>query len=270
MRIATWNINGVRRHQERLLDWLRVRKPDLVALQKINAEERDFPSGELMDAGYYAVVHGSPPEPRNNYGVAILSRREPRVVQQGLPGQDGLGPRLLTVDVDGLEFSSVYAPYELESSKRRSSGRSKLAWFESLTEHLTATRPESGRRVKCGDFNVVPVNRYGPKRRLRTPNYDKDVQARFGTMLKEAGLADLYAAPPSGWSDRFMYEGREGWVKFGRLEYVLGTQNMVDLNPVVRFDIDHAVDHNPRFHYWVRAPIIADFNVQSTLGLGCE
>ncbi len=255
MRIATWNIKGVQSRLGRLLDWLRAQEPDLVALQKINVLEEAFPFDAFTRAGYYAVVHGFPAEPRKNYGVAILSRREPRVVRQGLPRQDGLGPRLLTVDVDGLEFSSVYAPSRLEHP-----AGTKVEWFERLTEHLTATRPESGRRVMCGDFNVVPVNRYGPKGRLRTPNYDKDVQARFGTMLKEAGLADLYAAPPSGWSDRFMYEGREGWVKFSRLEYVLGTPNMVDLNPVVRFDIDHAIIRNPNF-YWVRAPIIADFDV---------
>ena len=169
---------------------------------------------------------------------------------------DAPGPRLLTVYVDGLEFSFVYAPSKLEYPTG-----TKVEWFESLSEHLTATRPESGRRVMCGDFNVVPEDWYGPRGFVRgSDNYHPDVQARFGTMLKEAGLVDHYAAPPSSWSDRFMYEGREGWVKFSRLEYVLGTRNMVALNPVVRFDINHAIVRNPNF-YRVRAPIIADFDV---------
>ena len=75
-------------------------------------------------------------------------------------------------------------------------------------------------------------------------------------MLNAAGLFDLYAAPPPGWNDRFIFESSEACLKFSRLEYVLGTQNLVDRNPIVRFDIDHAIVDNPGFP-WVRAPIIA-------------
>ena len=255
MRVASWNINGVRCHQGRLLDWLSVQKPDLVALQKIRAQKEDFPFDAFSRAGYHAAVHCPPSRRRGDHGVAILSRRKPRVrLPKGLPGQEGFGPRLLTVEVDGLEFSSVYAPYKMTCSTG-----TKIEWFEGLTEHLTTRRPESGRRVLCGDFNVVPESRFGPRGRIGSPNYHKDVQARFDALLTEAGLSDLYAAPPAGWKDRFTFEGRAACLKFSRLEYVLGTQRILNLNPVVRFDIDHAIDDGS-FNSWVRAPIIVDLD----------
>lgn len=254
MRIASWNINGVRRRQGRLIDWLRAQRPDLVALQKVNAQERDFPFDAFRRAGYHAEVHGSPSRPQGSYGVAILSRRKPRILQKGLRGQEGLGPRLLTVEADGLEFSSVYAPYKMTCSTG-----TKIEWFETLIEQLKTTRLESERRVLCGDFNVVPEYRFGLRGRLNTDNYDPGVQARFGAMLKEAGLFDLYDAPPRGWGDRFTYEGPEGCVKCSRVEYVLGTQGVRALNPDVWFDIGHAIVRNPP-HYWVRAPIVADLD----------
>ena len=112
MRIATWNINGVGQHRGRLLSWLSAQKPDLVALQKIRIAEGEFPTGVFANAGYYTEKHSYPRGhgKRGDYGVAILSRNKPWILDEGLPGQDELGPRLLTVDVDGMEFSSVYAP----------------------------------------------------------------------------------------------------------------------------------------------------------------
>lgn len=203
-------------------------------------------------------MHSFRPTWGGDFGIAILSRQKPSVVRPGLPGQEGLGPRLLTVEVDGLDFSSVYVPFELEYG-----GGTKIKWFECLTEHLTTRRSVAGRRVLCGDSNVVPECRCGPRGWISSPNYNKDVQAVFGGMLNAAGLSDLYSAPPSdpkGWRDRFTFQGNEACLKLSRVEYVLGTQDLVELNPVVWFDIDHAIARNSPF-YWVRSPIIADFGV---------
>ena len=251
MKIASWNIKGVTKHQGLLLSWLNAQKPDLVALQKINVKEENFPTDVFARAGYYAGVHSYPQ--RGDYGVAILSRKKPRILHEGLPEQQELGPRLLTVEVDGLEFSSVYAPYG-----RYEEIQPKLEWFESLTAHLGAMRPRSGQRVLCGDFNAVPKCRFGPDGPVRnSPNYHEDVQEVFRTLLKVGGLFDLYADPPLGWDDRFMFKTPEACLKFSRLEYVLGTQGVIDRSPAVRFDIDHAIVRNPPFP-WVRAPIVAD------------
>ena len=73
-------------------------------------------------------------------------------------------------------------------------------------------------------------------------------------------MCDLSARrPPAHWDDPFMFTGRERCLKFSRLEYVLGTQGIVDRDPVVKFDIDHAIMNNG-FFPWVRAPIVVDLN----------
>ena len=253
MRIASWNINGVKGRLDLLLDWLCAQKPDLVALQKIRARREVFPFDAFDRAGYHAEAHCCRPGHPYDYGVAILSRREPLVRQKGLPGQEERGPRLLTVEVDGLEFSSVYAP---AATKKKCSTETRIEWFERLTEHLKTTRPASGRRVLCGDFNVVAVSRFGSSGRKSSVRGDEHVRARFGAMLKEAGLLDLYEVAPPDWKERFAFEGHDACLKFSRLEYMLGTQSIVSLNPVVRFDIDHAIERNPPYD-WVCAPIIA-------------
>ena len=121
MRIATWNVNGVRARLPYLLKWLAERQPDLVGLQKIRVPDAEFPAQAFESVGYHAVAYCR----KGEYGVGILSREKPTVVQGGLPGQDAQGAWLVTAEVDGLELSSVYAPYGAVDVSRPSSPGSR-------------------------------------------------------------------------------------------------------------------------------------------------
>ena len=92
MRLATWNINGLRARFDFLLHWLDARQPDVVGLQELKLEDEKFPSADLESVGYRALTHGQ----KAWNGVAILSREPATLVQQGLPGQEDLGARLIT------------------------------------------------------------------------------------------------------------------------------------------------------------------------------
>src|SRR6266571_2267733 len=87
VRIATWNVNGLRARLEFLVLWLRERRPDLVGLQELKLTEEQFPHSVLETEGYRAVVHGQ----KAWNGVAILSRHPVTVTQKGLPGQEEFG-----------------------------------------------------------------------------------------------------------------------------------------------------------------------------------
>ena len=136
MRIATWSINGIRARKEVLLRWLDEQQPDVVALQKIRASEEVFREElrAILSTGRFSRFRSADYCARawcreGEYGVAVLSRKKSEVVQEGLPGQERIGPSFLTVDVDGLEVSSVYAPYG-DDIKRRAN------WLASLAEHI--------------------------------------------------------------------------------------------------------------------------------------
>ncbi|MYF70667.1 MAG: hypothetical protein F4053_13660 [Proteobacteria bacterium] len=255
MKIATWNIDGVRAKEGALLRWLREQKPDLVALQKIKVSEDEFPTATFDRVGYHAEAHCNGPK---DFGVAILCRKKngtkPRVVQKGLDGQEELGARLLTVDVEGLEFSSVYAPYGTCKDIQP-----KLDWFECLIEHLRSRRSRSEQQVLCGDFNVLAEWRVGPggPPKYKSPVFCKEVRAKFRKLLESAGLLDLYERRPPDCEDPFIFEGKQARLKFSRLEYVLGTPGVADRDPVVRFDFEYSIIKNGPFP-WVRAPIVAD------------
>ncbi|MFV2090816.1 MAG: endonuclease/exonuclease/phosphatase family protein, partial [Pseudomonadales bacterium] len=96
MKIATWNVNGLKARLDFLKIWLEQRQPDVVGLQELKLVDESFPHAEIEALGYRAVTHGQ----KSWNGVAVLSRLPMEALQIGLPGQADFGSRLLTVRVD--------------------------------------------------------------------------------------------------------------------------------------------------------------------------
>jgi len=152
MRIATWNVNGLRARYEFFLHWLRDRRPDLVALQEIKSTEDQFPFQELASEGYSAVVHGQ----KGWNGVAILSRHPVANVIKGLPSDDEPEARLISAEVGDLRFTSVYCPNG--KSLEHPDYLKKLRWFDRLQDLLVdCCRPDSP-LIVAGDFNICATS----------------------------------------------------------------------------------------------------------------
>ncbi|MDG1958764.1 MAG: exodeoxyribonuclease III [Candidatus Binatia bacterium] len=152
MRIASWNINGMKARLGYLKHWLEARQPDVVGLQELKMQDDQFPHEALAEIGYHAVVHGQ----KAWNGVAVLTREKPaELVCRGLPGQEEMGSRLIATRVDGLNFITVYVPngknLEHEDYQR------KLKWYDDLQRFLVDTFDAGDPLVLCGDFNICPT-----------------------------------------------------------------------------------------------------------------
>jgi exodeoxyribonuclease-3 len=151
VRLASWNVNGLRARLDFVAHWLAARKPDVVGLQELKLTDEQFPHETFADLGYRAVTLGQ----KSWNGVAVLSRQEAEVVQRGLPGQEALGARLLTARVAGLLFSTIYVPNGKDVD--HADFPSKLAWLDALAEHLETRHSPQEPLILCGDFNVAPA-----------------------------------------------------------------------------------------------------------------
>ena len=85
MRIATWNVNGLRARLDFIAHWLKSREPDVVGLQELKTSDEEFPHDDFRALGYHAVVHGQ----KGWNGVAVLSRTPAEAETRGLPGPGG-------------------------------------------------------------------------------------------------------------------------------------------------------------------------------------
>ena len=80
MRIASWNINSLRKRQDRLFAWLEATKPDIVCLQETKCPDEQFLALALEAASYHSAYHGE----KSYNGVAILAKTELRDVRPSL------------------------------------------------------------------------------------------------------------------------------------------------------------------------------------------
>jgi exodeoxyribonuclease-3 len=250
VRVATWNVNGLRSRQGLLAHWLAARRPDVVALQELKLTEAQFPRAEIEALGYSALVHGE----KGWNGVAILARKPLEPVQIGLPGSD-FGARLVTARVEGLSVTSVYCPNG--KSVAHEDFPRKLAWFDALAAYWTAHHPPDEPALLCGDFNLCPaaIDSWNEAGFAGAIFHTDAERARFRALLS-AGLFDLFRERNpelqafTWWDYRGgAFHKREGL----RIDLLLATRPVLDRIASVEIDREYrkkqggftASDHAP-------------------------
>ena len=187
MRVATWNVNGLRARQDLVRLWLRERKPDLVGLQELKLPDEQFPHDAFREEGYLAATHGQ----KSWNGVAVLSREPVEVLQVGLPGQEELGARLLAVRARDLDFTTLYCPNGKHTGHE--DFPRKLAWLDALAAHLEARRGAGRPAVVCGDLNLcpAPIDSWNEAELSGSIFHTDAERARFQRLLA-AGFVDVF------------------------------------------------------------------------------
>ena len=157
MKIVSWNINSLRKRQDRLFAWLQATEPDIVCLQETKCPDEQFPALALQAAGYHSVYDGE----KSYNGVAILAKIELQDVQPSLC-DEVVDPqaRVIAATIGHLRVYSIYAPNG--QAVGSPAYEYKLHWYRRLRDCLA--REKSTDLVVCGDFNVAPedIDVYDP------------------------------------------------------------------------------------------------------------
>jgi len=156
MRIATWNINGIKARLPVLKLWLEQHKPDIVCLQEIKSLDENFPREEFDGLGYNIQTHGQ----KSFNGVAILSLHPFDEVTRGLPGDDSDEQARLIEGVfsspeGAVRVCNIYLPNgnPVDSEKFPY----KLKWMQRLRAFVDARLKREEPFILLGDFNLIPT-----------------------------------------------------------------------------------------------------------------
>lgn len=163
MKIATFNINGIKARAPALCDWLDETSPDVVLLQEIKSVDEAFPADLFEDRGYNVETHGQ----KSFNGVAILSKHPLEDVVRGLPGDDSdEQARWIEATVCGeagaLRICGLYLPngnpVEMEGGAPIAGGKYayKLDWMERLRQRAKALLADEIPALMAGDYNIIP------------------------------------------------------------------------------------------------------------------
>jgi len=154
MKLATFNINGIKARAEALTSWLAEAKPDVVCLQEIKSVDEGFPRAQFEAMGYRVETHGQ----KGFNGVAILSLLPLVDVRRGLPGDaSDEQARWIEAVVDGprpIRVCGLYLPNGNPAPGPKYDY--KLAWMARMETRIRELLAAEEAFVALGDYNVIP------------------------------------------------------------------------------------------------------------------
>jgi len=173
LKIATFNVNSIRRRLELVLDWLAANQPDVMCLQETKVQDHEFPVDVFRQAGYFATYRGM----KGYNGVATLSKAEPTRVLYGLhEGADNEDFRILQTVIDGIPIVNSYVPQGNSISSEKYAY--KLEWFARIRHYFETQLDPQAPAIWLGDLNVAPepIDVYHPDKRGNDPDFHIDAR----------------------------------------------------------------------------------------------
>jgi exodeoxyribonuclease-3 len=252
MRIASWNINSLRKRQDRFFAWLEATKPDIVCLQETKCPDELFPALALQAVGYRSAYHGE----KSYNGVAILAKSELHDVRPSLCDEViDRQARMIAATVENLRVFSIYAPNG--QAVGSPAYEYKLHWYRRLRDCIA--KEKFGDLVVCGDFNVAPQD---------IDIYDPELW-RGAIMVSEAERAAFRALCEMGLRDTLRINYKEGelftWWDYQmrafeknrglRIDAILASDKLAERCSASGIDIDMRKGKDPSDH----APVWAEF-----------
>ena len=221
MKIATWNVNGIRARHEQFAQWAASEKPDVICLQEIKAKLDQIPQTCSIE-GYTCYWHGA-----GGYsGVGLHIRtgfaQNPRFTHPDFDHET----RIVQAQIEDTVFTSVYVPNGGKDFE------AKIAFINSLIAYAADLKRRGLKLVLCGDMNIArsDMDVHPKERKPRAIGQLPMERELFEQLLRDGGLVDtgrmLYPDDEtyfSWWAPwREMRQRNIGW----RLDYVLASEEL--------------------------------------------
>jgi exodeoxyribonuclease-3 len=157
MKIASWNVNSLNVRLPHLEEWLKLRQPDVVALQETKLEDTRFPAAALAALGYRSVFAGQ----KTYNGVALVTREPVTDVCVGIHGFEDEQKRVLAATLgEGPHAIRIVDLYVVNGQAVGSEKYDyKLRWLAACRDWLAEERERHPNLVVLGDFNIAPDDR---------------------------------------------------------------------------------------------------------------
>jgi exodeoxyribonuclease-3 len=253
MKIATWNVNGIRKRHAEVIEWIDREAPDVVCLQEIKASAEQVPA-LLVDAvtpSYAVHWHGH----KGYSGVALLVKKEKYPDAVFTHPKLDIENRIVVAETAPFVFGSVYIPNGGKDYK------AKLKFLDELIDWATELRASEKHLVLCGDFNVAFRDQdVHPMEQRRVIGQLPEERAKLYRLFDQGCLVDVgrKVAPDDDrlftwWAPwRNLRQRNIGW----RLDYVAASAALVDeeTHCVAYRDVGTS-DHGPVIAHLRDAPV---------------
>jgi exodeoxyribonuclease III len=221
MKIATWNVNGIRARHEQFVQWAAAEQPDVICLQEIKAKLDQIPQTCSLE-GYTCYWHGAGGYSGVGLHVRTGFAATPAITHPEFDHET----RIVQAQIEDTVFTSVYVPNGGKDFD------AKVAFIHSLIDYAAGLRERGLKLVLCGDMNIArsEMDVHPKERKPRAIGQLPMERELFERLLTAGGLTDvgrmLYPDDAnyfSWWAPwRQMKERNIGW----RLDYVLASAEL--------------------------------------------
>ena len=220
MKVATWNVNGIRARAAQLCEWVVEERPDVLCLQELKAEPSQIPE-ECKLADYHVFWHGL----RAYSGVSLHIRKELVEHPAFSHPEFDMESRIVTAQVGNVVFASIYVP---------NGGKdylAKIQFLRRLGAWAKQLHAEGRELVLCGDLNVAhrDIDVHPKERKPGVIGQRPDEREFFDELLGDRLVDVCRARNPdnaevfSWWPPwRNMRQRNIGW----RIDYVLASPSL--------------------------------------------
>ncbi len=224
MKIATWNVNGIRARQAQLQEFVEREQPDVLCLQEIKAVSDQVPTAICEMEGYWCYWHGN--KGYSGVGLHVRKAFSPERPSFTHPAFD-YESRIVTAEIAGVTFASIYVPNGGKDFP------AKMAFLEALRGYTADLHTGGRQAVLCGDLNIARTDMdVHPKERKPRAIGQLPEERTLLERIIESGLVDTgRALEPANdqlftwWAPwRNMRQRNIGW----RLDYVLASRSIFD------------------------------------------
>ena len=251
VKIATFNINGIKARHAALTDWLDEASPDVVLLQEIKSIDENFPREIFEERGYNVETHGQ----KSFNGVGILSKHPLEDVTRGLPGDDeDEQARWIEATVIGeshaVRLCGLYLPNGNPVPGPKYDY--KLAWMKRLEARARELLASEMPAVMAGDYNVIPQAEDAAKPEAWTEDalYLPETRAAFRRILN-LGFTEAFRARDAAPGNYSFWDYQAGaWNRNNgiRIDHLLLTPQCADLMTDCGIDKDIRGREKPSDH----------------------
>jgi len=187
MKIASFNVNGLRARLPIITDWLAREDPDILCIQETKVQDKDFPKEDFEDLSYHCTFWGQ----KAFNGVAVLSKTPPEKVSFGFGDKDTEQARMIRAFIGDVAVINTYIPQGTAPDSDRF--QYKLQWFEHLRDYLSSHFKSTEPLLWTGDFNVAPepLDVYDPEMLLGSIGYHPQEHEALAA-VKSWGFVDVF------------------------------------------------------------------------------
>ena len=238
MKISSWNVNSVRARISNIGTYLKYSSPDILMIQEIKTEEKNYPFNYFKDLGYFSNVFGQ----KSYNGVAFLSKNKIDKIDIKFIKDKNKQSRIIVGNIKNrsktIKLINIYVPNgnPVDTEKYEY----KKNWLEIFIKEIKKNLNENKNIIIGGDFNIIPeeVDVYDYKKYENDALYRLEIRKKFRELIN-LGFEDAY---------RFLYKNKKeytfwdymsgAWQKNHgiRIDHFLVSHNLIDKIKNVNID----------------------------------